>query len=62
MRLYTKTILVAVLCLAPLPVRGQEYRSLRPAPADRLFVSEAVEERILVDVLVKLNMDLCAAL
>ena len=46
MRLYTKTILVAVLCLASLSVKGQDYRSLRPEPADRLFVSEAVEAKI----------------
>ena len=46
MRLYTKTILVAALCLASLSVRGQDYRSRRPEPADRLFVSEAVEAKI----------------
>ena len=46
MRLYTKMILVAVLCLASLSVKGQDYRSLRPEPADRLFVSEAVEAKI----------------
>ena len=41
-----KACITLILALAALSAPGQDYPSQRPAPADRLFVSRAVEAEI----------------